>query len=292
MGKTSLDQLTLIDLTDGEKQPFARKVIVVGYYLKENKKGKVIPKFLFTVIAPKQLKKVTDNWEDAKKYKLPSGFSLIKGTREMLNDGVEQDIPPRLSTYFRNKISGKLKKKEFISNVDSLIPSVITALKESKEEAGIKLANIELIFDLGVKNIKLDGRRLNTHSFAFELKKPINGKAIDSLAIDYLTLGELKQAAKLRTRFNIPLVRPSHVHFVENVNKILKQQYKLLGITLSTKKISKKTNKTNLKRKIQFNRLVKKARQGKFKAYKCSKVDTVLNIIERSIRSRLKRNKE
>ena len=288
MAKISLDQLTLIDLTEGAKKPFARKVVVVAYHLKKHKSGIEIPHFLFTVIAPKQPSKVTDNWRKAKHFNLPSGFSLIKGTREMIRRGRTEDIAPGFGEYCRKMRSGNLKKKEVDNSVDGTVPAVISALREAREEGGIKLNNIELIFDLGVKKIKMDGRNLKANVFAIELKRPKNGKAIDSLAIEYFTLGELELAANLRTRYNIPLVRPSHMRFVQDMVPVLHQHYELEGRLISDKRASKKKNN---KRKALFVQLVKDAREGRFRAHKYSVKKTIKNIIERSVHSREKQKK-
>jgi len=131
MGKKTLDQIPLMDVTDGKKQPFARKVVVVAYYLKKeykkNKKKKTnscieTPHFLLTVIVPKQPAKVTDKWRKAKRYKLPGGFSLIKGSREMIREGKRVDIPPAFGGYFRKKKSGNLKKKDRDKSINGLLP--------------------------------------------------------------------------------------------------------------------------------------------------------------------------
>jgi len=290
MGKTTLDQLPVIDITEGKKQPFARKVVVVAYHLKQLESGLWAPHFLFSVIVPKQSEKVTNNWQKAKHFKLPSGYSLIKGTKEMYMDGKEQDIPPAFSGYFRKLKSGNLAKKNINSKIDGLVPSVMSALKEAKEEAGVSLNNIEVIFDLGVRPIKINGRNLRVNSFAIELKSPSNGKAIDSLKINYFTLRELKLAAKVRTRYNIPLVRPVHYRFVVEVYELIKQRYAADGIHLSVKSKSKKKEIKHInKYKNQFSTLVKDARQGIFKAYKYSMKQTIKNIIKRSERSRQKR---
>jgi len=292
MAKKLLEELELIDLTKGKKQPFVRKVIVVAYYLKETKSGKKTPYFLFTVIAPKQPEKVTRSWKKANHFRLPSGFSLIKGTREMYKDGDEQDIPPGFGRYFRKLISGSLKKRQVDDRVDGVIPAIISALTESKEEGGIKLHNVELIFDLGVRKAKIDGENLRFHGFAIELKRPVNAKAKDSLALEYFSLKELKLAAKIRTRFNIPLVRPSHAGYVEDVYEVLNQQYGSYGTALSKKGPSqKKVNKSNSDRATIFKGLIKNAGQGRFKAYKHTTKETIKNIIEKSIISRAKQRK-
>ncbi|MCK5159207.1 MAG: hypothetical protein KAR08_08620 [Candidatus Heimdallarchaeota archaeon] len=291
MGKTSAEQVAVIDLTKGNKQPFARKVAVVAYHLKEHKPGMLTPHFLFTVIVPKQPEKVTNNWNKAKQFKLPSGFSLIKGTREMLMDGKEQDIPPSYGAYFRKMTSGSLKKKDVDERIDGVVPALLSALKESKEEAGVKLNNIQLIFDIGVRGIKINGRNLRVNSFALELKHPTNGKAIDSLGMEYFTLRELKLAAKQRIRYNIPLVRPSHVHFVNEVFTLIKKHYEVDGKTLSKKSTSKKKEKKLVESsKKRFIELVKDAKKGKFLAHKHKVSKTTKNIIDRSIKSREKRN--
>ncbi len=291
MGKVSPDQLALIDLTNGKKQPFARKVAVVAYYLKEHKPGILTPHFLFTVIAPKQPEKVTNNWSKAKQFKLPSGFSLIKGTREMLMDDKEQDIPPGFGGYFRKLTSGSLKKKDFDQRIDGVVPALLSALKESKEEGGVKLSNIELMFDLGVRGIKINGCNLRVNSFALELKQPTNGKAIDSLGMEYFTLRELELAAKQRTRYNIPLVRPTHVRFVNEIYKVIKPHYEDDGIKLSKKSRSKKKEKKLVVlSKMRFIELVNDAKKGKFIAFKHKVSKTTKNIINKSIKSREKRN--
>jgi len=292
MARTSLDKLAIIDLKKGNKQPFARKVVVVAYYLEKLTSKKHVPRFLFTVIVPKQPEKVTDKWKKAKRFKLPSGFSLIKGTREMIRNGKEQDVPPGFGGYFRKMVSGNLKKKEIDSSIDGLLPAASTALKESEEEAGIQPDNIEVIYNFGVRKIKISGRNLRVNSFAMELKKPKKGKAIDSMGLKYFTLRELKLASKTRTRYNIPLVRPSHVKFVEEVYETLQPQYRLEGKRLSKKATSKKNEiKKIKKRKIYFGSLIKQSSVGDFVAHKHSVKVTRKNIIEKSIRSRNKQKK-
>jgi len=282
--------LAIIDLTEGKKQPFARKVAVVAYYLEEHQPAQWTPHFLFTIIVPKQPKKVTDDWDNAKHFKLPSGFSLIKGTKEMFWDGVEMDIPPGFGGYISKLLSGNLKAKDFDNSVDGVVPSVLSALKEAKEEAGVKLKNIEVIFDLGVRTIKISGRNLRVNSFAIELKKPVNGKAIDSLMIKYFTLQELKLASKIRTRYNIPLVRPTHYYFVKNVFSILSKQYDKTDVVLSVKASSKKKAlKVIDKCKADFSSIIKNAYNGVFIAYKYSAKKTKKNIIKKSVWSREKR---
>ncbi|MCP4271668.1 MAG: hypothetical protein GY781_06835 [Gammaproteobacteria bacterium] len=316
MGKTTLDQIPLMDVTDGKKQPFARKVAVVAYYLrKENKKENnkkykkshkkskkkkkinkpqaEIPHFLLTVIVPKQPAKVTNKWRKAKRYKLPGGFSLIKGSREMIRAGKRVDIPPAFGGYFRKKKSGNLKKKDRDKSIDGLLPAALTSLREAKEEGGVNPKNIRLIYDLGVRQFRISGkRRIKVDTFAIELKGPKNGKAIDSLAVDYFTLEELKQAIQIRTQYNIPLVRPSHLEFIKDVLPDLKKQYKLEGRLFSDKLTrAKKTGKKNNIRKSNFIQLIKNARQGKFLAYKYSTAETRENIIEKSIDSRERQKK-
>jgi len=309
MGKTTLDQIPLMDVTGGKKQPFARKVAVVAYYLekkykeeekkKKNKKSKKtkpsveIPHFLLTVIVPKQPAKVTDKWRKAKRYKIPGGFSLIKGSREMIRAGKRVDIPPAFGGYFRKKKSGNLKKKDRDKSINGVLPAALTALREAKEEGGVNPNNIKLIYDLGVRQFRISGkRRIKVDTFAIELKSPKNGKAIDSLAVDYFTLAELKQAIRIRTQYNIPLVRPSHLEFVKDVIPDLKKQYQLEGRNFSDKLTNtKKAGKKNNKRKCKFKLLIKNARQGKFLAYKYSTVETRENIIEKSIDSRERQKK-
>jgi len=293
MGKTTLDQIPLIDVTEGKKQSFARKVVVVAYYLQKKKNNVVVPNFLFTVIAPKQPAKVTNKWNKAKKYKLPGGFSLIKGSREMIRAGKRVDIPPKFGGYFRKKASGNLKKKDRDKKINGILPAALTALREAKEEAGINPKNIEIILDLGVRKFRIGGkRRIKVNTFGMELKRPKNGKAIDSLAVDYFSIGAMKQASKLRTRFNIPLVRPSHVEFIEEMIPDLKKHYKFEGKVLSEKVTSgKKVRIKNELRKNYFIQLVRNAREGFFYAYKYTKKETQENIIEKSIDSRERQKK-
>ncbi len=315
MSKITLDQIPLMDVTDGKKQPFARKVAVVAYYLKkenrkeDNKKYKKgqkksikkninkplaeIPHFLLTVIVPKQPAKVINKWHKAKHYKLPGGFSLIKGSREMIRAGKRVDIPPAFGGYFRKKKSGNLKKKDRDKSIDGLLPAPLSSLREAKEEGGVNPENIRLIYDLGVRQFRISGkRRIKVDTFAIELKGPKNGKAIDSLAVDYFTLEELKQATQVRTQYNIPLVRPSHLEFIEDVIPDLKKQYQLEGRIFSDKFTNeKKAGKKNNQRKSLFIQLVKNAKQGKFLAYKYSTAETRDNIIEKSIDSRKRQKK-
>ncbi len=288
MGKTTLDQIPLIDINEGKKQPFARKVVVIAYYLKKRKDNSVQPYFLLTVIVPKQPVRVTKKWYKAKSYKLPGGFSLIKGSREMIRSGKRVDIPPAFGGYFRKINSDNLKKKDQDKKVNGVLPAALTALREAKEEAGIKPRNIKLIFDLGVRKFRVGGkRRIKVDTFAIELKQPKNGKAIDSLAVDYFSIGEMKKASKLRTQFNIPLVRPSHVEFVEKIIPDLIEKYRLEGKIFSEKISSrKKIKKRNERRRLHFIQLVKNARQGKFLAYKLTIKKTRENIIEKSNNSR------
>lgn len=293
MKKKSSAQITPVDMTMGSKQSFARKVVVVAYYLKEDKSGALTPHFLFTVIVPKQPAKVTDDWKNARHFKLPSGFSLIKGTREMIRDGEILDIPPRYNGYFKKLISGNLAKKDIDKKIENIVTAADSALKEAKEEAGIKKSNVELMVDFGMQKIKMDGQTLRVNSFAIELKKPSFSKAIDSLELGYFTLSELKMAAKIRTRYNIPLVRPSHVRFVEAMMNDLKQLYKLEGkIIIEEAATGKKTKKKEKKKikdcVIRFLQIIKKARKGRFIAFKYSAKETQKNIIIKSEHSREK----
>ena len=276
------------------KQSFARKVVVVAYYLEEHKSGKLIPHFLMTVIVPKQPAKATADWQNTKRFKVPRGYSLIKGTREMIRDAQVQDIPPGFNRYFKKLVSGKITTKNVDQSIEGIIPAAQTAVKEAKEEAGIKQSNVQLIIDFGQCKIKMDGSTQKVNSFAMELKKPSYAKAIDSLAMDYFTLGELRLGAKQRTRYNIPLVRPSHVDFVENMVKILKQHYQLVGKTLSDETVTRKKDQKKEKKKINeskiyFRQLAKDARNGRFIAFQHSAKKTNKNIIKKSEHSRDKK---
>jgi len=211
----------------------------------------------------------------------------------MIRAGKREDIPPAFGGYFRKEFSGNLKKNDRDKSINGTLPAALTSLREAKEEGGINPKNIKLLFDFGVRKFRVGGKRsIQVDTFAMELKKPANGKAIDSLAVDYFTLGELKHAAKLRTRFNIPLVRPSHVKFIEELIPALAKQYQLEVKNFSTKiTTSKKIRKKNEQRKNEFIQLVENARQGKFFAHKHSKKETQKNIIEKSIDSRKRQKK-
>jgi len=266
--------LKIIDLTHHKKQSFSRKVAVVAYYLEQNELS-TVPHFLFTVIAPKQSLKVVKDWDSAKSYRMPSGFSIIKGTSEMLRHGEIVDISPGYKNYFNTKIS-----------TEDIVYPMVTALNESAEEGGVKVKNIHLIFDLGFKKTRLDGRDINVRHFAIELKKPKNGKAIDSLAIKYFTLREIKLAIKQRNLFNIPLMRPSHGKFVEQTFRKLKKYYANKGVKLERKGPSKKKEKLHIKNiNEHFLSLINNAQKGIFKSHKYTVEETVKNIIFKSIRS-------
>lgn len=292
MGKKSIEQLAVIDLTEGKQQPFARKVVVIAYHLEKLTADEFVPHFLLTVITPKQSPQVIANWEKARRYRLPSGFSLIKGTREMVLDGQEQDIPPAFNKYFKKAASGRLKPWRVDYRVDGPMPALLTALKESREEAGVKPGHIKQIFDFGVRRFRQGKRSMPVNCFAIEMKKPAKGKAIDSLALEYFTLSELKLASQQLTRYNIPLVRPAHYGFVDELFSLLKQQYRQEGKQLKKKALKKSQEGIKIKQvKVLFKRLVKYAGKGQFTAHKYSTSKTIKNIIAKSKKSHKKRKK-
>ncbi|NNJ71770.1 MAG: hypothetical protein HKP09_01175 [Enterobacterales bacterium] len=294
MTDQTLASMSLINVSDAPEK-FARKVVVIPFVLEKLDEQTVLPHFLLSVITPKQKYNSIAEWQAAKKFRLPSGFSLIKGTREMLYAGQRLDIPPGFSRYFSpkkwdKKLLKDSKAVEIIARIDGSVPAISTAVTEVGEEAGIVPKHIQRIIDLGVRRLTLDGRTVNFHCFAMELKGFRNKKARDALLVDYFTYAELKQARKIRFRYNIPLVRPSHFRFIKAIRKEIKQVYALDNFTMRFKEespIAKPSKKVQAYKK-SFPKLIKAAAKGHFLGFKYNEEQTRKNIIKRSKRSRQK----
>ena len=293
-----LDQpLTSTSLINFSQTPekFARKVVVLPFVLEQINKNTYRPHFLLSVIAPKQKYNSDAEWLAARKFRLPSGFSLIKGTREMLYAGQRLDIPPGFSRYFNprkwdKKLLKDSKAVEIIARIDGSMPAISTALEEAREEGGIKPKHIKRMIDLGVRNLKLDGRSANYHCYAMELTGFRFKKAKDSLMLDYFSYAELKQARKVRFRYNIPLVRPSHFKFIKRVRKDIRQLYAAHDIQMRFKEVPPLDNPCAKVQgyKKKFRKLIKAAAKGRFIAHKYTEEQTRKNIIKRSKHSRRK----
>lgn len=289
-----LASMSLIDVSN-KPEKFARKVIVLPFVLENLDENKVRPHFLLSVISPKQKYNSEAEWLAAKHFRLPSGFSLIKGTREMLYAGQCLDIPPGFSRYFSPKKWDKKflkddKAVEIIARIDGSMPAISTALNEAREEGGIKPKHIKRMLDFGVRQFTVDGRTTNFHCYAMELKGFKFKKAKDALIVDYFSYAELKQARKVRFRYNIPLVRPSHFKFIKSIRKELRQIYALENVQMQFKeepKLAVPCDKVQAYKK-RFRKLIKKAAKGRFVAQKYTEDATRKNIIKRSKHSRRK----
>ncbi len=288
----NLASISLVN-TSNKPELFARKVVVIAYCLLPDNSGILTPHFLLSVICPKQKFRSPDEWHNAAKFRLPSGYSLIKGTREMIYAGERLDIPPGFGRYFNpgvwdNTFQIDSQHQEIVASIDGLMPAVSSALAEAKEEGGIKPKQIKQLIDLGVISAKLDGTRTYYHCIAMELQDLVFGKAIDSLSLDYFTYQELKLARKMRLRYNIPLVRPSHFLLLKKMRKQLKAVYRSLGTEITFKG----TQIPDLERlndiKAQFKQLSKGCSKGVFVAHKCTPEATIKRIIKRSKDSRRK----
>lgn len=292
MANVPLASLSLIN-TANKPELFARKVVVLAYTLEPTSDGQVTPNFLFTIIAPKQHIKTLKEWNKSKKFRLPSGHSLIKGTREMIYAGERFDVPPGFGRYFNPQSWDQDFKvdtghSEIMAKIDGLMPVASTALSESREEAGIKTSFIKQLIDLGAYHFVLDGQERNYHCIGMELKSKKNAKAKDSLALNYFTYQELKKAQKVRFRYNIPLVRPSHFLLIKHLRKTLKAVYVSQGIPLTYK-----TDVTDWDEKLgdlkkQFKGIIKQASKGRFCSYKGTYEKTTRRILKRSKTSRTK----
>ena len=288
------DSLTTVSLinTGNEPELFARKVVAIAYTLEQTPKGKFRPFFLFSIICPKQKYKSLDEWHAAKNFRLPSGYSLIKGTREMMYAGQRFDIPPGFGRYFNpgvwdNSFQIDTNHQEIVARIDGVMPAVSTALVEAKEEGGIKPKHINQIIDLGVHQAKLDGRQSPFHCIALELKSRDNIKAIDSLGVNYFSYKTLKWASQFRFRYNIPLVRPSHFQLVKALREPLSSVYATQGKTLAFKG-AKPTEDVQMAIRKEFKQILKCASKGRFVQYKGTAESTIKRIIKRSKHSRTK----
>ena len=288
-----LASLSLIS-TANKPELFARKVVVIAYTLEELADGRVTPHFLMSVICPKQKIPSLDAWNKAKKFNLPSGHSLIKGTREMIYSGERLDVPAGFGRYFNPQSWDRdfqvdSKHMEIVARINGLMPTASTALAEVREEGGIKLKHIKQFFDLGAYHFNLDGRKSNYHCIAMELHAKKNAKAKDSLALNYFSYPELKVAKQIRQRYNIPLVRPSHVRFIKAMRKPLTMLYQAQGIELSYGNEPSKGWKRRLQAlKTEFKSLLKQAKKGQFCAVKSTPEKTIRRILKRSKKSRRK----
>jgi len=293
MTRRTLASLGLID-TSNKPERFARKVIVISYVLETDQDGQVTPKFLLSVISPKQKAKTYKHWKTAKQFKLPSGYSLVKGTREMIYAGERLDVPPGFSRYFQPKTWDKKflvdsEHQAIIAKLDGVMPAVSTALTEAREEAGIGMKNIKQLFDLGVHSLKMDGRLGNYHCFAMELHQRQNKVAMDSLALNYFSYAELKQSKEVRFRYNIPLVRPSHFRLIKKMRKPLKNIYRIQGIKLSIKKsVTGDWVEKQMALIKDFRKLLNNASKGKFITPGSTSKATRKHIIKRSKHSKTK----
>jgi hypothetical protein len=293
MSAQPLASLSLIS-TDNKPELFARKVVVLAFTLEELASGHVTPHFLMTVICPKQKIASIADWEKTTKFRLPSGYSLIKGTREMIYSGERLDVPPGFGRYFNPQVWDTdfqidSRHLEIVARINGLMPTASTALSEVREEGGIKLKHIKQLFDLGAYHFNLDGRESNYHCIAMELHTKKNARAKDSLALSYFTYPELKQARKIRQRYNIPLVRPSHVRFIKQMREPLTQLYRAQGIKLSYGKYVSEDWSARLQDlKSQFKGLLKQAKKGQFCAYQSTPEKTIKRVIKRSKSSRRK----
>ena len=288
------DSLTTVSLINTGNQPelFARKVVVIAYTLETTPKGNTRPYFLFSIICPKQKYKTQADWDAASNFRLPSGYSLIKGTREMMYAGQRFDIPPGYGRYFNpgvwdNSFQIDTNHQEIIARIDGVMPAVSTALVEAKEEGGIKPKHINQVLDLGVHEAKLDGRKSAYHCIALELKGRENIKAIDSLGLEYFSYKTLKWASKFRFQYNIPLVRPSHFQLIKQLRDPLTSIYQSQGRTL-TFKGAKPSLELQKQLKQGFKQLVKAAAKGQFIHYKGTAEATIKRILKRSKHSRTK----
>ena len=288
------DSLTTVSFINTGNQPelFARKVVVIAYTLEQTPKGKWRPHFLLSIICPKQKHKSLAEWHAAKSFRLPSGYSLIKGTREMMYAGQRFDIPPGFGRYFNPRVwddSFQVDRahQEIVARIDGVMPAVSTALVEAKEEGGIKPNHIKQVIDLGVHEAKLDGRQNFYHCIALELKGRENVKAIDSLDLNYFSYNMLKWAHKLRFRYNIPLVRPSHFQLIKQLREPLSTVYASQERVL-TFKGAKPTEDVQLALRKEFKQILKSASKGRFVQYKGNVESTIKRIIKRSKKSRNK----
>lgn len=293
MAAQPLASLSLVNSTN-EPEQFARKVVVIPYVLMASESDQLSPHFLLSVISPKQKHKSLDSWQAARKFRLPSGHSLIKGTREMIFAGQRLDVPPGFGRYFSPRAWNRDLKinqqhHEIIARIDGLMPAVSTALNEAREEGGIKPSNIRQLIDLGVIHCRLDGRPGDYHVFAMELAEKKNARAKDSLAVNYFSYQVLKQARKIRFRYNIPLVRPSHFRLIKQVRKSIQNLYQSRGVKLYYKAPISMQEQRNLGQvQEQFKTILNKAAKGKFVAHQCSLEQTIKRIIKRSVNSRKK----
>ena len=289
------DTLASISLVNTSNQPeiFARKVVVIAYTLQPDAVGVLTPHFLLSVICPKQKYRSIDEWHKAKHFRLPSGYSLIKGTREMSYAGERLDIPPGFGRYFNPSVWDKKfqidrEHHEIVARIDGLMPAVSTALAEAKEEGGIKPKHIKQLIDMGVVSAKMDGRLSHYHCIAMELRKMTFGKATDSLRLNYFTYQDLKAARKTRLRYNIPLVRPSHFLLLKNVRKQLRAIYRSLGTDITFKGATTANLESLAEVKSDFKKLVKRGAKGDFVCHKMTPEATLKRIIKRSKQSRRK----
>jgi len=288
------DSLTTVSFINTGNQPelFARKVVVIAYTLEQTLKGKWRPHFLLSIICPKQKHKSLAQWHATKSFRLPSGYSLIKGTREMMYAGQRFDIPPGFGRYFNPRVwddSFQVDRahQAIVARIDGLMPAVSSALQEAREEGGIRPKHIKQMFDLGVHKAKLDERDSLFHCIAVELKASDNGKAIDSLGLHYFSYQALKWASQCRMRYNISLVRPSHFQFIKLFKEPLRSVYADQG-RLLTFKGAKPTEASQASLKSDFKRLLKAARKGRFVHVKGDEEGTIKRIIKRSKHSRTK----
>lgn len=289
------DTLASISLVNTSNQPeiFARKVVVIAYTLQPDLDGVLTPHFLLSVICPKQKYRSLAEWKKAKHFRLPSGYSLIKGTREMIYAAERLDIPPGFGRYFNPSVWDKKfqidsEHQEIVARIDGLMPAVSTALVEAKEEGGIKPKHIKQLIDMGVVSAKMDGRVSHYHCIAMELHKMAYGKAKDSLKLNYFTYQDLKVARKTRLRYNIPLVRPSHFLLLKQVRKQLKAVYRSLGTDITFKGSTRADKESLAAVKADFKKLIKRGGKGDFVCHKMTPEESIKRIIKRSKHSRRK----